>query len=1361
MLGAVLSAPAQQVEVITDTWVDERARDVIATVSAARATWQRHHVLAEAQRIIRATGHASFLDDSSSPHGDARLAERITDTALAGPLSVPHARITDGDLAEPTMLRRRDGVSVYTRHGTAMFTSKEVLAAERRIIATAHQKTGRVISHTDVELALADSAARGKTLNPGQVALVEEMAASGRSLALALAPAGTGKTTAMATLSHAWRNSGGHVIGLAPTAAAAIELSTDLSAPTDTLAKYADLAAGRSMWTAPEWFDTLGPDTLLIIDEAGKADTLALDAVISHAVACGATVRMVGDDCQLASVSAGGVLRDIAAETDALTLTELVRFVSPAEGAATLAIRRGDPVGLGFYIDNGRVHVGAEETAADMAYCAWVADIAAGLDSILLAPTNDIVDALNERARRDRLAAADPATLHGNEIVLADLLHASPGDIIRTRKNTRQLRLSRTDFVRNGYRFQILDTHKNGSIDAKHLGTGRRVRLPARYVKKHVTLGYASTIDSAQGLTAKHSCHVVGAGALYRQLLYVALTRGRVENHVYLSTAESDPHRVLAPKATHPDTAVDVLSAALARDGAQVSATTAAREVLDPFRRLGAAAEMYDDALGSIAEVVAGPEAMAAIDAAADETYAGLTGMPAWPTLRKHLATLTVQGRNAPLALEQAAQLREFGTAHDGAAVLDWRLDRTGEHSAGIGPLRWLPSIPEQLAEMAQYGPYLTRRETLVTDLAEQIRAQVADWTPGTTPAWAKPIHAANPRLAAEIAVFRAAHRVEPEDARLLGPDQYAVRDRKIQLLLEKHALAAIAERHPDTRRWEQLIDGIDPRIRTDAYWPQLAMRLAEAAPSRPDLAALVTAAADARPLPDELPAAALWWRLEAELSPTAAIDFEDLARTRPAVPAVPSAVSNVYLLRDQYAAATAALAALERDVSISNGPAMRGAAEQITRMRERADADRPYLTAVQDVIAAWADADAAYDDALAYHAWTRDHYTALRADPDADELDVVSARHMVQLAAMTLATTPSERFQPQLAAATADRAEAAGGSSNILTSKDVESFIATLQNHDLDAVNQARYDTQLVRKHLYAAERTAAAAFADAETRTAEHIAAQLADLTTELRVLEVSGNHQPARALRLPPTATTALSEHTATALRSIAELPFTVSVVHAHPGDERTLAMRTLHAAAATAGRKVLWCSPTPEQATAARRDELADGATTIDTAHAVLTGDTASAMPTGGLIIVDHAQTAQPVQIADLAEHAAHAHAGLILIDTSTHTWPPAPADRLLRLLSTELPWTRDLTTTPSVASSHAGAPDLDPVVAQLRRITPNALTDPLRAARTHANHLRATNRAAYQRHQDAQWMRSRHRSQGIHRTRDTSPDITDD
>ena len=163
---------------------------------------------------------------------------------------------------------------------------------------------------------------------------------------------------------------GGNIIGLAPTATAAIELGEDLSATTDTIAKYVATAA-RGPGAVPAWFRHIDPDTLIIIDEAGKAGTLDLDAVITHALARGASIRLVGDDCQLGSISAGGVMRDIARDHRRPDPLRAGALPLTAESAATLAIRAGDPAGLGFYIDHHRVHVGSDDTAADMAYTAW------------------------------------------------------------------------------------------------------------------------------------------------------------------------------------------------------------------------------------------------------------------------------------------------------------------------------------------------------------------------------------------------------------------------------------------------------------------------------------------------------------------------------------------------------------------------------------------------------------------------------------------------------------------------------------------------------------------------------------------------------------------------------------------------------------------------------------------------------------------------------------------------------------------------------------------------------------------------------------------------------------------------------
>jgi AAA domain-containing protein len=157
------------------------------------------------------------------------------------------------------------------------------------------------------------------------------MCTSGARLQLAIAPAGAGKTTAMRTLARSWSDSGGQVLGLAPSAAAAAQLRDATGAPADTLAK---LTWSIRYGELPDWAERIGRSSLVIIDEAGMADTLSLDTAVQFIICRGGSIRLVGDDQQLAAVGAGGVLRDIQASYGAVRLTELHRFTDPAEAAA-------------------------------------------------------------------------------------------------------------------------------------------------------------------------------------------------------------------------------------------------------------------------------------------------------------------------------------------------------------------------------------------------------------------------------------------------------------------------------------------------------------------------------------------------------------------------------------------------------------------------------------------------------------------------------------------------------------------------------------------------------------------------------------------------------------------------------------------------------------------------------------------------------------------------------------------------------------------------------------------------------------------------------------------------------------------
>src|SRR5690606_10983717 len=127
MLGRCLGGRARSAATITSEWLTTQAQRVIATVSQSRSTWQRTHVLAEALRVTRSTGHANTDG----------LAEQIADIALSEPLSIRHASSPDTDLGEPALLRRKDGTSVYRLAGSQTYTSAEILAAEKRILAAA------------------------------------------------------------------------------------------------------------------------------------------------------------------------------------------------------------------------------------------------------------------------------------------------------------------------------------------------------------------------------------------------------------------------------------------------------------------------------------------------------------------------------------------------------------------------------------------------------------------------------------------------------------------------------------------------------------------------------------------------------------------------------------------------------------------------------------------------------------------------------------------------------------------------------------------------------------------------------------------------------------------------------------------------------------------------------------------------------------------------------------------------------------------------------------------------------------------------------------------------------------------------
>lgn len=627
-------------------------------------------------------------------------------------------------VAEPDMLRRRDGQSVFTPHQSARYTTTRTLRAEGDLVDAARRVGGHRVSNRHVA-----RAQFGERLNTGQRDLVTAFSTSGRRVQLALAPAGSGKTTAMRVLTKAWRSSGGRVFAFGPSARAAQELGDTIGARPHTLHQ---LTTALDLGIAEKTFG-LRPGDLLIIDEAVMAGTHTLRAVIAHALASGADVRLVGDDHQLGAFEAGGAVALIAREVGAERLWEIVRFHDPRQAAASLQIRAGDRTGLDYYFGNGWVRGGSRETMRDDAHHRWRRDLDRGRHSLLIVPAIDDVVALNLQARAQRIdrGFVDP----GRAVALHDGTSASVGDYIVSRYNNRRLPVrDGSDFVKNGDTWRVDQVHRDGSLTVTHRAHGDTVTLPPSYAAANVELAYAATINRVQGMTSDTS-HQLAPATLTREQLYTGLTRGQHANHLYIIT-----HHHVADQ--HQETPADqttrgVLENILQRRGIDTSATDTLRQGLLDAESLGTLVGHYN----YVARLNDHDRYLNILEAHAPETL----HQPAEPALIQTLRNSHDLGWNSHDLLAHTELASGIDEARDPAALLAWRIDRhTRDHA------------PPPARNLEPHAEDVARWRKLVTIATPA--APVTD--PAWQPVWQAAADGKSRGLNADAAVYDAAARL-------------------------------------------------------------------------------------------------------------------------------------------------------------------------------------------------------------------------------------------------------------------------------------------------------------------------------------------------------------------------------------------------------------------------------------------------------------------------------------------------------------------------------------------------------------------------------------------------------------------------
>lgn len=105
------------------------------------------------------------------------------------------------------------------------------------------------------------------------------------------------------------------------------------------------------------------------------------------------------------------------------------------------------------------------------------------------------------------------------------------GDRVRTRQNNRD------GSIFNGDEWTVTSTSRAG-VTLTRVDGKREVTVDRKYVRENVELAYASTLDSAQGITVQRAVFVVSEG-IGNTGLYSATTRGK-QAPVYMVVTDSD-----------------------------------------------------------------------------------------------------------------------------------------------------------------------------------------------------------------------------------------------------------------------------------------------------------------------------------------------------------------------------------------------------------------------------------------------------------------------------------------------------------------------------------------------------------------------------------------------------------------------------------------------------------------------------------------------------------------------------------------------------------------------------------------------------------------------------------------------------
>ena len=726
---------------------DAHRRPVLAMLEAVRrlqddghTSLTHHQLLRAALDVIPPDGHtpASLRDVAE------QLVAQLKRLPLLVELTAPEVLTTQPELT------RIDGTSVYRRPDRQRWTLIEQLDREAWLLDVATEHTPASLPSGTVEATLAD-----RNLGVDQAHAVRRLATDPRRIGLLVGAAGTGKTSALAALVEAHTAAGIPVVGLTVSQAAA-----------DVLADLGQLRAENTTKWLHETFHGLWqlPDgALLLIDEASMLSTRQLTDLVAQARAHRGRVVLIGDPAQLPAVGAGGAFALLCDRHDPVELTEVRRFAHEWEATATLQLRGRDPAAIAAYAMRDRIHGAPTDQIEPQLFDAWLADTLASddhgrrRDVLMIVGTNEQAARLARQAREALVTAG--LVEQRATVALADNV-ASVGDLIVTRRNDRSTVDQHGRWVVNGDTWRITAVHIDGVVTAVRTSGDGTVRLDPTYLATHTHLAYATTVHRTQGRTVDIAHSLITDETSHAQL-YVAATRGRDANHLWVAT---DPAR-----GQHDPPDPEQLLAAILRrrDGSHRAAHHTLEDLHDEVGSLARLNAIYEDAATQTTSTWLRRQLTdrglgAAME---DDEWASLV-----TACRRH----ALAGHDLPALLDHAITYRPFDDATSIAGVLHWRLDQLTPTCVPVRPPGRAGALPDLPGD--PYRDIADEAAKLMDIEASRIRAEHATGN-REPPDWARSLGSRPTEPDAErtwvdaitaVDVYRRTYEVDPH-VELLG----------------------------------------------------------------------------------------------------------------------------------------------------------------------------------------------------------------------------------------------------------------------------------------------------------------------------------------------------------------------------------------------------------------------------------------------------------------------------------------------------------------------------------------------------------------------------------------------------------------